>query len=356
MNAERALVLVVLGGLALLVVLAVLEAGLMRRVYQAAALVAVLVAAVAVVVVTALDGDQPVVPAPPAEPAEVPAPVAVGVDDEDPNTDPDDVIVLDDQARDVYSNATEAPERFDLSGDLRGLDRTPEAVYDLPLATATWPGCDTRMLRANWSDRTARVRAIGLHYTAGANRAGRSDMDGLTAYANSQSAGVSWHFLIDSEGHCYYSVHVSKKAWTIGNLNSQTVNIEVIGTGREATYPAAGPGARKLAEVVRRIGRVFDIPMQLGAVSNCNVTRPGVITHWQGGQCSGGHHDIRPYDIAAVVRQIAVSSGSRKLAKWERSHRIAHAKQRASSCDAECRSYYRERSRKLHRLIARERS
>lgn len=330
----------------------------------ARAVVSLLVAIAAAAGYLAIDTDNATIPPapPPADPAvsadEVPVPAAIAVDGTG-DGEPDEVLELDGQAREIVQEATVAPERFDISGGLRGVDPTPEARQDGPLAAPNWPGCETRFLPRNWSNRTSGVQAIGLHYTAGANREGKSDMDGLTAYASSPSAGVSWHFLIDEEGHCYYSVHVSKKAWTIGNLNSQTVNIEVVGTGKERTYPAGSAGARKLAAVVQRIGRVYDIPMRLGAVSNCRVTRPGIITHWQGGACAGGHHDIRPYDIQDVVEAIAASGKSRKLAKWERSHRIAHAMQR-SGCRrrqdvAGCRAHYRARSAKLHRLIARER-
>lgn len=249
-------------------------------------------------------------------------PVTVGVDGPDADAKPDDVIVLDREAREVAQNAATTPERFDLAGDLRGDDPTPVAQWTGPLATPNWPGCTTRILPTNWSNRTASVRAIGLHYTAGANRSGLSDMNGLTGYASSPSAGVSWHFLIDAEGNCYYSVPVSKKAWTIGNLNSETVNIEVIGTGKEGAYPASPAGQRKLAEVVRRIAQVYNLPLRLGASSNCHVTVTGVITHWQGGACAGGHVDIKPFAIASVVAAIASSStsSSARLTAGEREH------------------------------------
>jgi hypothetical protein len=245
---------------------------------------------------------------------DVPAPAAVAVDGPDRDAEPDTALELDREAREVVQNATQTPERFDVSGGLRGDDeRGPVAKHEGPLATPTFPGCATRILPTNWSSRTvpmSRVDGIGLHYTAGGNRPGLSDMNGLTAFASSPVAGVSWHFLIDAEGNCYYQTPLGKKAWTIGNLNSQTVNIEVIGRGNEPNYPAESAGARKLAQVVQRLGRILNIPMKVGAVSNCTVTRPGIITHWQGGTCAGAHHDIRPYNIVAVTASIrATGSG-----------------------------------------------
>ena len=286
----------------------------MRLIWRPLAALVGLAAAIALLLI-ALDNDPVVetvtVPEKPA------VPVSVGVDGPDSNVEPDTAISLDREAREVAQNATRTPDAFDLSGDLRGIDKTPVAVQTGPLATPNFPGCATRMLSTNWSNRVSTVKAIAIHYTAGANRPGLSDMNGLTAYANSPSAGVSWHFLIDAEGHCYYSVPLGKKAWTIGNLNSETVNIEVVGRGNEPTLFSTTAGARKLAEVVQRLGRIYPVPMSVGAVSGCKVTRRGVITHWMGGACAGSHHDIRPYDIRKVVALIATRGRvSSKQAGW----------------------------------------
>jgi hypothetical protein len=104
-------------------------------------------------------------------------------------------------------------------------------------------------------------------------------------------------------------VPVAAKAWTIAALNSQTVNIEAVSFGNEGgLYAGGGRGAAKVARVVGRIARLFGIPLRLGAVSNCVVTRTGIITHWMGGPCSGGHSDIRPWVIRRVVRRIAAAN------------------------------------------------
>jgi hypothetical protein len=262
--------------------------------------------------------------------ADVPVPAAVPLDGADADADPDDkVIELGPGARDVYQDVADTPERFDLGGGLRGRDETPVAEHEGPLATPNWPGCQTRILPTNWSNRVTSVRGIGLHYTAGGNRPGLSDMIGLTGFASSAAAGVSWHFLIDADGHCFYSVPVSKKAWTIGNLNSQTVNIEVVGTGSERTYPATTAGAAKLRRVVRRIAAVYGLPIQVGATNGaCSITRPGIITHWMGGPCSGGHHDIRPYDIARVVRFIATAPCNARCKRIRRQRRVVEGRRR----------------------------
>jgi hypothetical protein len=246
-------------------------------------------------------------------------PAVVATDGADHDTKPDDPVKIGPEAARVTQLVASNPAKYDMEPNVRGKDNTKVAHYDGPLATPHWPGCETHFLPTNWSERTSSVRALAEHYTAGLNLPGKADMNGLLAYASLRTAGVSWHFLIDAEGHCYYMVPVSKKAWTIGNLNSQTVNIETIGTGREGTFPAAPAGQFKLYVVSRRILKVFGLPAQLGAVNgSCGVTRPGIITHWMGGPCSGGHIDIKPYSIEALAANIAAFSKRGSISKSAR--------------------------------------
>jgi hypothetical protein len=278
--------------------------------------------------------------------------VTIRVDGGDADRKRDDTIELSEKAQDVAKDTERAEDTIDqdepgavavpqapgdrahpdvapdTTKELRGKDAQPEGVLPQGGASQTVPGCSTRFV-GSYSARTRSVKAIGLHYTAGPNSAGLADMNGLTAYSNRNQ--VSWHFLIDREGHCYYSVPLSGKAWTIGNLNSETTNIEVVGRGNEGDY-AGTAGARKLAQVVRYIGRVQNIPMKLGATDGrCNVTRRGIITHWMGGGCSGGHHDVKPYSITGIIKQIGAGGGSSVLRKDERkmvSRRCYHRKAR----------------------------
>lgn len=273
------------------------------------------------------DDDQPA-----AAPllAQAPVPAAVAVDGPDRDEDPDRALELDADARQVVKDVAEDPEANDFGPGLRGTDETgPVAQVIGPLATPSFPGCTTRILPTNWSTRVvpmSEVDAIALHYTAGGNLAGLSDMNGLTGFASSPSAGVSWHFLIDAEGHCYYQVPLNNKAWAIAALNSETVNIEVIGQGSESTYPAGTAGAAKLRSVVLELGRRLGIPIRVGAVSNCHVTSPGIITHWMGGPCSGGHVDIKPYSIEQVVERIAADACGQRCQARRRQRKVVDAR------------------------------
>lgn len=265
--------------------------------------------------------------------------ITVRIDGPDADTKHDDKLVLGAKGEQVLKAAEAAPEKFDLGDNLRGPDKEPAGVLTGPLASQEWPGCKTAFVRA-FSARTSTVRAIALHYTAGANVTGWGDVDGLTAFSNNVSNGVSWHFGIDREGHCSYNVPTRYKAWTISSLNSQTVNIEGVGRGNEPDY-LDGAGFTKLSSVVRRIARIYGIPIRLGATDgHCNVTRTGIITHWMGGSCSGGHIDIRPYSIENVVRRIAADAG----ASTAKSKPVAH------SATVWCRklSWYRVRARGHH--------
>ena len=282
---------------------------------------------------------------------EVVVPKSVLVDGSDKNVKPDTRLPLDKKAQDTVVRAETAPEEFDVSGGLRGDDSTPVAEHEGPLATPNFPGCTTRILPTNWSNRTSTVKGVGLHYTAGGNLKGLSDMNGLTAFASRSSAGVSWHFLIDAEGHCYYSVPLSKKAWTIGNLNSQLVNIEVIGRGNEPSYPASAAGAKKLTSVVRQLAKIYKFPVRVGAVSNCRVTKSGVVTHWQGGTCAGNHKDIRPYDLTKVVQMIASTNRCNLACERRQKHVSAHKELKRRNCAAPARTRS-ERCKFLHRRLA----
>jgi hypothetical protein len=258
------------------------------------------------------------------------------VDGPDADRKADDIVRAGGDARKVLDQAQKTPGTFDLGDNLRGDDPTKEGAVSGPLAAPEWPGCKTRFTPVNFSSRTASIRGFALHYTGGGNRPGWADMNGLAAYSASRAAGVSWHFLVDREGHCYYMVPTSKKAWTIGNLNSQTINVETIGNGKEASYGGTA-GFRKVAAIVRRAASIYHFPVRLGAVSGCSITRPGVITHWMGGACAGGHIDIRPYDIARVVAQMGGKpvtatdrATCRKLNYW-RSHGRAHGQPEANA-------------------------
>lgn len=261
---------------------------------------------------------------------------AIHIDGPDRDAKPDDVVVLSPRAVEVKRDLVAAPG--DLVADkpdappLAGAgQQIDEGVIPAPFAADEIEGCRTRFLSTNFSARgvdPSRVVLFELHYTAGADIPNsRAEVDGLTAFGDRASSRVSWHFNMDKDGNCDYNVPLRLKAWTIAGLNPYTINIEVAGRG-EAPYlrPA---GYRKLALIIRQVRKAYPgIKLALGATDgNCHPTRGGIDSHYRGGPCSGGHTDIKPRDLAAVIATLrrysqppkpapTVVADCRHVARW----------------------------------------
>lgn len=249
--------------------------------------------------------------------------------------------------------ATELPEYLERNAESNTL---PDLS---PLAAPQQRGCRTRLV-SNFSGRNGvRPRVIVAHYTVSPNRPGTADVDGITAYFNRRATGVSSHYVIDADGNCNYIVRETNKAWTQASGNPFSISVEHIATGREKRL-ANPAGFAKSGRVYADIARRWDIPIRRGAINTrtCVPTRSGIVNHVDFGACGGGHHDIGPFPIGPLIEAAQRARGgggeSRKLRKWRRSHRVAHAKLRSRSCGSACKRRYRARNRTLHRLIARE--
>lgn len=237
-------------------------------------------------------------------------PTTIAVDGPDKDAKADDTVKLSPEARATAAGFAIAPR--DLTADtptavpLSGSgDLGPIAKLAPPFAADEVAGCRTRFLRNNWSYRVAgaKVSLLWLHYTAGPDKPNtRAEVDGLSAYGNNPSTRASWHINLDKDGNCDYNVPFRYKAWTEGNANSTGIGVEVHGTG---TAPYLRPaGYRRLARIYLAVKRAYGIPLRLGAVSSCTPTRSGIVTHWMGGACSGGHYDIKPLAIEAIIREL----------------------------------------------------
>jgi hypothetical protein len=175
-------------------------------------------------------------------------------------------------------------------------------------ATQGFAGCRTSFVANQSSRRGVRPQVQVLHYTVSPNRPGWSDVDAIVALFDRPSFQASSNFVIDSEGHCAYIVPIEAKAWTQAAGNPFSVSYEIVATGREARYlePA---GMAKLKSVVAEVHRRTGIPLRRGSVSGCVPTRTGIIDHTSWGTCGGGHSDIGPFDVGAVVKQIVAGTG-----------------------------------------------
>lgn len=238
------------------------------------------------------------------------------VDTADPDSKPDTDLQLTERAENVAQGFVNNPKDLSNAGPIplsgTGVQKNVGVVPFPQAADELFP-CRTRFLKTNFSTRSvplSKVIIFELHYTAGSDIPNsRSDVDGLTAFGNRASSRVSWHVNMDKDGNCDYNVPLRLKAWTIANLNSYTINIEVAGRGESPYLRPAG--YRALAKVIEQVHAAYPgITLRMGATDgNCHPTRGGIDTHWRGGPCSGGHSDIKPQDLANVIAQIKAASG-----------------------------------------------
>jgi hypothetical protein len=172
-----------------------------------------------------------------------------------------------------------------------------------PLAAPEQRGCVTHLVVNYSSRRGVRPRLFVLHYTVSPNRPGWDDVNAVVGEFNTPAFQASSNYVIDNEGHCAYIVRESDKAWTQAAMNPVSLSVEVINTGRESTY-AGTVGLAKVALVVSDALKRWAIPVQLGAVSNGVVTRAGIVDHGMLGVAGGGHHDIAPFSVQAVIEAV----------------------------------------------------
>ena len=298
---------------------------MLKRYPVVAAIVAALLALAGVgVTVELVDDDRPDQPRTRS--------VTIRVDGPDRDTKRDDKLVVTPPAQGVAEAYEDRPRDLDEdqpgaaplagTGEQEGIGAIPA-----PLGADEIDGCRTRFLQTNFSQRSFGQDAViwfGLHFTGGRDIPNsRADVDGLTAYGNRSTSRVSWHLNLDKDGNCDYNVPLRLKAWTLGNANSRSINIEVHGSGEPPYLRPAG--FRKLAQIVRQVRRSYPkIKLQVGSIVNCSSGRPGIVTHWQGGPCSGGHTDVKPHSIVMIVRRLRAEFGPpsravvdcRHVARW----------------------------------------
>jgi hypothetical protein len=184
------------------------------------------------------------------------------------------------------------------------LAATDQLPIVTPLAAPEQRGCVTHLVVNYSTRRGVRPRVFVLHYTVSANRPGWDDVNAVVHEFDTPAFQASSNYVIDNEGNCAYIVRESDKAWTQAALNPVAISVEVINTGHEATY-AGTAGLAKVALVVSDALKRWDIPVQLGAVSNGVVTRAGIVDHGMLGVAGGGHHDIAPFSVQAVIDAVA---------------------------------------------------
>jgi hypothetical protein len=146
----------------------------------------------------------------------------------------------------------------------------------------------------NYSGRGgARPSLIVIHATAGHNRPGISDLQGLGSWFASTSSQVSSHAATDNEGNSARFVLDVAKAWHVAGYNRLALGLEQVapGDGREITQAMVKESGRWVAQWAHQ----HHIPIQPAIVDQGYVHRPGVIRHSQLGALGGNHDDPGPY-------------------------------------------------------------
>lgn len=149
---------------------------------------------------------------------------------------------------------------------------------------------------------------IVVHVTAGHNRPGIVDLQGLADWFARSSSEVSSHVATDNEGHSARFVRDGDKAWHVAAYNRPALGIEQVapGTGAEITRDMY----RETARWIARWSQTYGIPIRKAAVTGGVVRKAGVIRHSELGVLGGGHSDPGPYDLDAVLN----------LARFYRAH------------------------------------
>lgn len=183
------------------------------------------------------------------------------------------------------------------------LAKTDQLPIITPDAAPQQRGCTTRLVQNFSSRRGVRPRVFVLHYTVSANRPGPSDVNAIAGLFDRPSFAASSNYVVDNEGNCLYIVRESDKAWTQAAANPISISVEIINTGHESTL-AGTTGLAKVGLVASDSLKRWEIPLQKGSVVGCVVKRPGIVDHNSLGACGGGHHDISPFSVDAVIAAV----------------------------------------------------
>lgn len=181
------------------------------------------------------------------------------------------------------------------------------------LAAPSQRGCRSQFVKSSSTRGGTKPVWIVSHYTVSGNLPGFRDINALTAYSNNPQNGVSWHYNVDRQGNCAYTVPETQKAWTQAAANRPSIGIEIVNRGRGDAPLFTKAGLKKYARLLSDIAYRWHIPIQHGKASaDCRVIRKGLLDHNDLGACGGNHFDITPYkieDIIAAVKRYRATAG-----------------------------------------------
>ena len=162
----------------------------------------------------------------------------------------------------------------------------------------------TRIVQNQSSRNGVTPRLIILHTTEGTNQPGIQDLNSLVNWFNNPAAQASSHVGIDAEGNCVRMVEDERKAWTSGNFNPQSLNIEQVGfakTSKRSWIVDYHPGLKRVAQQIAEWSRKYKIPLrhsiERGVCQHVHVSGPGGHT-----DCGPGYPDTYVTRWARLIR------------------------------------------------------
>lgn len=260
--------------------------------------------AIAVITILSLPGDD--------ESSKAPAPtVTTKVDGPDADRKADDTVTAPKRLVDEYRSKIEKH----LRGSEAQQRKVPKSAHPLPTAGATQsiPGCRTSFVRNQSSRNGVRPRQFWLHYTVSHNVPGWSDVNAIVSLFNNTSYQASSHFVLDQEGNCAYIVPLESKSWTQAAANPIAVSVEIIDYGNESSLLAPA-GYAKLSMILAATHSRTGLPVDRIGGAGCSGSA-GVVDHFMGGTCAGGHHDIRP--ISTPQRVLAAVGSAHEGSRFD---------------------------------------
>lgn len=168
----------------------------------------------------------------------------------------------------------------------------------------------------------ARIHLLVLHTTEGSdNPHDMQDLKTLGAVFDGEEA--SSHLGVNIDGKFGRYVEDSRKAWTVCNFNSVSLNLEQVGfasTSKADWFKHRHRQLHGAAEFLQYGHNHYGVPLRHGQVSGGGVTRDGVVQHKDLGIIGCGHVDCGPgYPIGYVILLaqyfVAWHNGNMKVAK-----------------------------------------
>jgi N-acetyl-anhydromuramyl-L-alanine amidase AmpD len=182
------------------------------------------------------------------------------------------------------------------------------------------PTSFTRIVRNRSSRHGVTPRVIILHTTEGTNKPGLQDLNSLVSWFDNPAAQASSHVGIDAEGNLVRMVPDNEKAWTSGNFNPQSLNIEQVGfarTSKKSWIVDYHEGLHTVAWQLADWSIKYSIPLrhsiERGVCQHVHVSGPG------------GHTDCGP----GYPEQYVVAWA--RLLRWRKKGRPDSGREKAQA-------------------------